>query len=74
MINDDQKDQIKSHYEIAKELLGLGEIAKAQHELYNRMSVNLYDESINFVATKGSSEKDVALRDLITEVTLKINL
>ena len=74
MASSSQKEEIKKHYEIAKGLLDLGEVSKAQHELYNKMPVNLYDESIKFAVNKHSSEDDVILRDLISEVNLKINL
>jgi len=64
---------IKNHYEIALNLINLKEIKKAKLELYNKMPIELYDESLDILNNRNLKNKNKKLKELIDKVHEKIN-
>jgi len=64
---------IKNHYEIALNLINLKEIKKAKLELYNKMPIELYDESLDILNNRNLKFKNRKLKQLIENVHSLIN-
>ena len=62
------QQNIKQHYEIAFGLINLGKISKAEHELFNKMPKELYDESLDLMDNRNLKVKDPKLKALIRKV------
>lgn len=62
------QQKIKQHYEIALNLIKIGKTTKAEHELFNKMPSELYDESLDIMDNRNLKVKDPGLKALIREV------
>jgi hypothetical protein len=61
-------NKIKHHYEIANELIKLNQINKAKQELFNKMSKELYDISLDLIDNRNLVNKNSDLRKLVIDV------
>ena len=70
MITEQQEIDIKKHYEIALNLINIGQMSKAKFELYNKMNRELYDESLDLLDNRNMKYKLKSgdLKSLIDEV------
>jgi len=63
-----RQQKIKNHYEIALNLINLGQISKAEHELFSKMPGELYDESLDLLDNRNLKMKNPVLKALIRKV------
>ena len=62
------QQKIKDHYEIALNLIKIGQISKAEHELFNKMPRHLYDDSLDLLDNRNLKMKNHELKSLIRKV------
>jgi hypothetical protein len=66
-------NKIKHHYDIANELIKINQINKAKQELFNKMSKELYDISLDLIDNRNLKVKNHKLKLLISKVLKSIN-